>query len=118
MTNEIKKATPVDLINDVVQSSGKVPEFDKHLKKAGGHIGRNVVEITIKTKTIVRKPLMIQITMLRLRNVDNDFLHFQYYSSVIISYTSCSFWQLTVSVVRIFALILSLIIFQEKKSNF
>ena len=38
----------------------KVPEFDKHLKKAGGHIGRNVVEITIKMKTIVRKPLMIK----------------------------------------------------------
>ena len=25
-------------------SSGLLPEFDKHLKKAGGHIGRNVVE--------------------------------------------------------------------------
>ena len=40
--------------------SVKVPEFDKHLKKAGGHIGRNVVEITIKMKTIVQKPLMIK----------------------------------------------------------
>ena len=29
----------------------QVPEFDKHLKKAGGHIDRNVVEITIKMKT-------------------------------------------------------------------
>ena len=28
------------------RSSVKVPEFDKHLKKAGGHTGRNVVEIT------------------------------------------------------------------------
>ena len=27
----------------------------------GGHIGHNVVEITIKMKTIVRKPLMIKI---------------------------------------------------------
>ena len=36
-------------------------EFDKHLKKVGGHIGRNVVEITIKMKTIVRNPLMIKI---------------------------------------------------------
>ena len=26
-------------------------------EKAGGHIGRNLVEITIKTKTIVRKSL-------------------------------------------------------------
>ena len=38
-------------------SSMKVPEFDKHLKKAGGHIGRNVGEMTIKMKTIVRKAL-------------------------------------------------------------
>ena len=36
----------------------KVPEFDKHLKKAGAYISRNVIEITIKMKTIVRKPLM------------------------------------------------------------
>ena len=28
------------------------------VKKAGGHIDRNVVEITIKMKTIVRKTLM------------------------------------------------------------
>ena len=47
----------------------RVSEFDKHLKKTGGHIGRNVVEITIKMKTIVRKPLMIKITKLRLRNL-------------------------------------------------
>ena len=38
----------------------KVPEFDKHLKKAGGNIGQNVEEMTIKMKTIVRKPLMIK----------------------------------------------------------
>ena len=44
---------------------------NKHLKKAGGHIGRNVVEITIKMKTIVQKPLMIKIIKLRLRNFDN-----------------------------------------------
>ena len=58
-------------VKDVVRSSVEVPEFDKHLKKAGGHIGRNVVEITIKTKTIVRKTLMIKINKLRLRNLDN-----------------------------------------------
>ena len=58
-------------IKDVVRSSVKVPEFDKHLKKAGGHIGRKVVEITIKMKTIVRKTLMIKINKLRLRNLDN-----------------------------------------------
>ena len=64
---ESEQATPVDSIKDVVRSSVKVPEFDKHLKKAGGHIGRNVVEITIKMKTIVRKPSMIKIIKLRLR---------------------------------------------------
>ena len=40
--------TPVDSIKDVVRSSVKVPEFDKHQKKAGGHIGQNVLEITRK----------------------------------------------------------------------
>ena len=50
-------------IKDIVRSSVKVPEFDKHLKKAGGHIGRNVEEIIIKMKTIVRKPLMIKKTV-------------------------------------------------------
>ena len=44
----------MDSIKDVVRSSMKVPEFDKHPKKAGGHIGRNVVEITMKMKTIIR----------------------------------------------------------------
>ena len=34
-------------------------EFDEHLKKAGGHISWNVVEI-IKMKTIVWKPLMMK----------------------------------------------------------
>ena len=58
---ESEQVTPVVSIKDVVRSSVKVPEFDKHLKKAGGHIGRNVVEITIKMKTIVRKTLMIKI---------------------------------------------------------
>ena len=36
-----------------------------------GHIGRNDVEITIKMKTVVRKPFRIKITKLRLRNLDN-----------------------------------------------
>ena len=66
---ESEQMTPVDSIKDVVRSSVKVPEFDKHLKKAGGHIGRNFVEITIKMKTIVQKPLMIKI--IKLRNLDN-----------------------------------------------
>ena len=61
MANGIR--TDVVSLKDVVRSSMKVPEFDKHLKKAGGHIGRNVVEITIKMKTIVRKTLMIKMSL-------------------------------------------------------
>ena len=68
---ESEQTTRVDLIKDIVRSSMKVPEFNKHLKKAGGHIGWNVVEITIKMKTIVRKPLMIKIMKFHLRNLDN-----------------------------------------------
>ena len=52
--------TSVVSIKDIVRCSVKVPEFDKHLIKAGRHIGRNVVEITITIKTIVRQPLMIK----------------------------------------------------------
>ena len=58
-------------IKDIVRSSVKVPEFNKHLKKAGRHISQNVVEITRKMKTIVRKTLMIKLNKLRLRNLDN-----------------------------------------------
>ena len=74
MANESEQVTPVDSIKDVVRSSVKVHEFDKHLKEAAGHIGRNVVEITIKMKTTVQKPLMIKIIKLCLRNLDNKHL--------------------------------------------
>ena len=70
--NGIRTGDPVDSIKDAVWSSVKVPEFDKHLKKAGGHIGWNVVEITIKMKKIVWKPLMIKIIKVCLRNFDNQ----------------------------------------------
>ena len=63
----------LDSIKDIVWSSVKVSEFDIHLKKAGGHIGRYIVEITIKMKIIVRKPLMIKIIKLRLRNLGNKY---------------------------------------------
>ena len=68
MASEIRIGDPhsLDSIKDVVRSSVKVPEFNKHLKKGGGHIGRNLVEITITMKTIVRKHLMIKIIKLRL----------------------------------------------------
>ena len=58
---ELEPATPVDSIKDVVQSSMKAPEFDKHLKKARGHVSQNDMEITMKT--IVWKPLMIKETV-------------------------------------------------------
>ena len=61
---ESEQVTPEDSIKDVVRSSVKIPKFDKHLKKPGGHIGRNVVEMRIKMKTIVQKPLMIKIICL------------------------------------------------------
>ena len=67
MAMESELATPMD----VVRGSVKVPKFDKHLKKAGGHIGQYMVEIAIKMKTIVRKSLMIKIIKLRFRNLDN-----------------------------------------------
>ena len=74
---ESKEATPVDSIKDVVQSFVKVPELDKHPKKAVGHIARNVVETTKKMKTIVRKPLMIKFNTLRLRNLDKHIIDAQ-----------------------------------------
>ena len=58
MANGIRTGDPVDSIKDVIRSSVKVPKFNKHMKKARGHIGQNVVEITIKMKAVVRKPLM------------------------------------------------------------
>ena len=67
----------VDSIKDVVRSSVKVSEFDKHLQKVGGHIDRNAVEITIKMKIIVRKPLMIKTIKPHLRNTNAVFSFFQ-----------------------------------------
>ena len=50
---ESEQATPVDWIKDVRRSFMQAPEFDKHLKKAGGHIVRNILNITIKLATVV-----------------------------------------------------------------
>ena len=48
------QATTVVLINGPVLDSAWTPKFDmKHLKKAEGHIGWNVVSITIKMRSIV-----------------------------------------------------------------
>ena len=60
----------MDYTKDVVWISVLAPEFyKKHLKKAGGRIGRNFVNITMKT--IVRKPWMIEIVELCLRKSEN-----------------------------------------------
>ena len=69
---ESEQVTPVDSIEDVVRISVKVPDFDRHLKKAEGHIGRNIVEITINMKTIVWKPLMIKKTEYQYFNQRGD----------------------------------------------
>ena len=49
--------------SEMVPESEKVPESDKkYLKKAGGHIGRNVVQITMM-RTIVRIMQIILFTL-------------------------------------------------------
>ena len=44
--------TPVDSIKDVVRNSVKAPKFDKHLKKAGGHIRNNNKDEDNSPKTL------------------------------------------------------------------
>ena len=58
MANGIRTDDPRGFNKDIVRSSVYVPESDKHMKKAEGHIDRNVVEITIKMKTTAGKPLL------------------------------------------------------------
>ena len=57
MVNGIRASDPFGLNKGRDSKFRVAPEFDKkHPKKARGHIGRNVVNITIKMQTIVRKP--------------------------------------------------------------
>ena len=56
MANGIRTGDPRGFNKGRSSKIVKVPAFDKHPKKAEGYVGRNVVEITIKMKTIVRKP--------------------------------------------------------------
>ena len=74
MGNGTRTGDPRGFNKGCISKFLKVSEFDKHLKKSGGHIGRNVVEIPIKMKTIVRKTLMIKIIQLRIRNLENKHL--------------------------------------------
>ena len=50
MANGISRGEPHGFNKVRIRNFVKVPEFDKHLKKAEGHIGQNVVEVTIKLK--------------------------------------------------------------------
>ena len=80
---ESEQATPVVSIKEVFRSSVKVPEFDKHLKKAGGHIGLNVVEIIITIKTIVRYVFFFfneEIHYL-LRSITPEIIHKRHFSA-------------------------------------
>ena len=54
MVSEFEKKVP-ESEKKVPDIDNKVLDFDKkHLKRDGGHIGRNVVQITMKMRTIVR----------------------------------------------------------------
>ena len=66
MANGIRTGDPSGFNKGRSSKFREGSEFDKHLKKARGHIDRNVVEIAIKIKTIVPKSLMIKIIKLRL----------------------------------------------------
>ena len=59
MANEIRTGDPHGF------NKGRCLKFHESSRvrqtpEEGGHIGRNIVEITIKMKTIVQKPLMIK----------------------------------------------------------
>ena len=61
MVNGIRVSDDRGLKKDVVRSSVGAHEYDKkYLKKARGHIDRNVVKLTMKMKTIVLKLWMIK----------------------------------------------------------
>ena len=62
--------TTVDSIKYVIRSSVKVPEFDKHQKMTGGHIGRNVVEKSNKDEDSCPKTRNDKTIKLRLRKLD------------------------------------------------
>ena len=80
MALDYDKKVP-DYNKKVSESEKKVPESEKkvpvsekkYLKKAGGHIGRNVVQITMKMRTIVR---IIQIIQIRIfsRKIKKNFI--------------------------------------------
>ena len=60
MTDGIRTGDPVDSIKDEVRSSEKVPEFDKHLKKAGAHIDRKNKDEDGSPKTLNDKKIYMR----------------------------------------------------------
>ena len=59
----LEQSTPVVQIKGSVRDSAWTLEFDmKNRKKAEGHIGRNIVSITIKMKTIVQYSKQYQLS--------------------------------------------------------
>ncbi len=59
MANGIRTGDPRGF-NNGRSSKFREGSLVRQTPEEGGHISRNVVEITIKMKTIVRKPLMIK----------------------------------------------------------
>ena len=55
---ESEQATPVDSIKDLVQSSMKVPEFNKHLKEC---CGNNIEDEDNSLKTLNDKKFVFNI---------------------------------------------------------
>ena len=74
--NKDEDNSPKPLNNKNHQASSR--NFDsKYLKKAGGHIGQNVVEITTKMKIIVRKHLMIKMSLILFAFPESPFAQWQ-----------------------------------------
>ena len=68
---ELEQSIPVGRIKRSVRGCVWALEFDvKRLNKGEGRIGRNVVSITMKMKTIVRIFEVIKMIKLHLRNFD------------------------------------------------
>ena len=78
MASDYDKKVP-EFEKKVPESEKKVPETEKvsesdkkYLKKAGGHIGRNVVQITMKMRTIVRITQIILIIKPHLKHSEKQ----------------------------------------------
>ena len=66
----------MDSIKDVVRSSVKVPEFDKHLKEAGVHIGRGNCGNNNKDEDNSLKTLKDKNIHMKICNIQSNFFAF------------------------------------------